>query len=306
MNERERGALLELLRQLRSGDYRFVCVTPSTHRAVVGRALTGQPTLRDIFGWNRPFEESELDPELLDLLRRADCLNVVGETMSSRVRVASLEGQLFLHSSYPTESANAVFFGPDTYRFARFVLPHLGKLPGTRHIMEMGAGSGAVGIVAAKQLPSAKVALIDVNPDAAEFAAINAAAAGAEVQCILSDRIPRDCDLVVANPPYLMDKAHRAYRDGGGLFGGEIAHGWVAQALASLVPGGTMLLYTGAAVVRGRAPLLHQVQELCAQAKASFDCEELDPDVFGEELLESGYEEVERIAAVGIAIRKAR
>jgi hypothetical protein len=31
--------------------------------------------------------------------------------------------------------------------------------------------------------------------------------------------------------------------------------------------------------------------------------QELDPDVFGEQLLEPGYEEVERIAAVGLTVR---
>ena len=302
----ERSALLELLRQLRSRDYRFICVTPSTHRTVVERALIGEPSLRDIFGWNRPFDEGQLDPELLTLLRSARCVDQNGESLRSHVRVASLDGELFLHSSYPTESSNAVFFGPDTYRFARFVLPRLRKLPGTRHIVEMGAGSGAVGILAAKQLPSAEIALIDVNPVAAEFARINATAAGAEVQCIVSDRIPDGCDLVIANPPYLMDTAQRAYRDGGGLFGGDVACDWVSQALAALVPGGTMLLYTGAAMMCGRAPLLDRVEELCREAQARFAWGEIDPDVFGEELLEDGYEKVERIAAVGIEITTAR
>jgi hypothetical protein len=39
-------------------------------------------------------------------------------------RVRHSEGwykQLFVHSSFPTEKSDAVFFGPDTYRFARFI-----------------------------------------------------------------------------------------------------------------------------------------------------------------------------------------
>jgi methylase of polypeptide subunit release factors len=301
----DRAALLDLLRELQSRDYRFVCVTPSTHRTVLARSLKGEPTLRDIFGWNRSFEQDQLDPSLFELLRRANCLEQSGSKLRSRVRVASLAEQLFLHSSYPTNSADAVFFGPDTYRFARFVLARLPELQGSEHIVEMGAGSGAVGILAAKLLASAKVTLVDVNPVALALAQINAAAAGAEVSCTVSERIPYGCDLVIANPPYMIDKDHRAYRDGGGIFGGELAVEWARQALSSLAPRGKMLLYTGAAVVRGEAPVLVRIGELCGQAGARVCCAEIDPDVFGEELAEPGYEQVERIAAVEVEITKS-
>jgi methylase of polypeptide subunit release factors len=299
------GALLELLRELQTRDYRFVCVTPATHETVLARALDGEPTLRDIFGWNRPFGPGQLEPSLLQLLRRAECLEQSGNRLRSGIRVASLGGDLFLHSSYPTQSTGAVFFGPDTYRFAQFVLARLPELQGCEHIVEMGAGSGAVAIVAAKLAPTAKVTLVDLNPAAVELAKINAAAAGARVKCTVSDRIPNGCDLVIANPPYMIDQAHRAYRNGGGNFGGELAIDWVSQALGSLAPGGKMLLYTGAAVVRGEAPALRCIRRLCDQAHASINCTEIDPDVFGEELIEPGYEEVERIAAVGIEICRA-
>ena len=53
---------------------------------------------------------------------------------------------------------------------------------------------------------------------------------------------------MIANPPYMMDDAGRSYRHGGGLLGGEVSLDWASQALASLTPGGTLLLYTGAAI----------------------------------------------------------
>jgi hypothetical protein len=101
----------------------------------------------------------------------------------------------------------------------------------------------------------------------------------------------------------MIDPAGRSYRDGKGLFGGEVSLGWVQQALAGLVPGGTMLLYTGAAYVAGRAPLIDEIAGACADAGATFDDEEIDPDVFGEELDEPHYRGVERIAAIGIVIK---
>ena len=110
--------------------------------------------------------------------------------------------------------------------------------------------------------------------------------------------MPEGADLVIANPPYIMDEARRAYRDGGGLYGGEVALDWVRQALERMAPGGTMLLYTGASVVAGEAPLVAELRRLGAEI------EEIDPDVFGEELDRPAYAEVERIAVILATIRK--
>jgi hypothetical protein len=42
------------------------------------------------------------------------------------------------------------------------------------------------------------------------------------------------------------------------------------------------------------------LEELCDRAGANFTYEELDPDVFGNELDAPSYADVERIAAVGL------
>jgi hypothetical protein len=90
------------------------------------------------------------------------------------------------------------------------------------------------------------------------------------------------------------------------MFGGELAWRWAKEALESLVPAGTMLLYTGAAVRRGRVPLVECLQSLCTKADAALDVEEIDPDVFGEELEDPAYGEIDRIAALGIRISKRK
>jgi hypothetical protein len=107
---------------------------------------------------------------------------------------------------------------------------------------------------------------------------------------------------VIANPPYMIDPARRSYRDGGDLHGGAVALDWAKQALAS---GSTMLLYTGAAIVRGASPLIEALHEACSSAGASLDVEEIDPDVFGDELEQPAYAEVERIAVIGAVIGKS-
>ena len=296
------GALLELLIELKARGYEFTCASPATHATITARSLSGAPTLRDILGWNRPFLADELPPHLLDLLRRADCVQVEGRRLRSRVRVASLGGQLFLHSSYPTDRADAVFFGPDSYRFAGFLSAQLPTLAPPDTIFDWGCGSGVGGIICASLAPSAEIVLADVNPLALRLAAVNAKAAGVPVRLMEAHHPPPGCALIIANPPYMMDEDHRTYRDGGGLFGGEVACRWASQALEALVPGGSMLLYTGAAVVGGRVPLIEQIEESCRKAGADLAIEEIDPDVFGEELQKPAYAQVERIAVQGIRI----
>jgi methylase of polypeptide subunit release factors len=141
-----------------------------------------------------------------------------------------------------------------------------------------------------------------MNSRANEYARANAAAAEVEVEFVQSDRLPSGTDLVIANPPYMMDPRSRAYRDGGQLLGGAVALDWVRQALANMTRGGQILLYTGVAYVDGGSPLVATLEEECRSAGAQMIVEEIDPDVFGEELDEAAYRTVERIAAVGISI----
>ena len=63
-----------------------------------------------------------------------------------------------------------------------------------------------------------------------------------------------------------------------------------------------MLLYTAAAYADGQAPLLSAIREECREWGASLTIEEIDPDVFGEELRAPRYDAVERIAAVSLKI----
>ena len=113
-----------------------------------------------------------------------------------------------------------------------------------------------------------------------------------------------ELDLIVANPPYMRDEAARAYRDGGGRFGEALSVRIVREALRRLAPGGTLLLYTGVAIVDGQDVFRAAIAELLTGSTHHY--EELDPDVFGEQLEQPGYEHVERIAAVGLTVEGFR
>jgi hypothetical protein len=134
---------------------------------------------------------------------------------------------------------------------------------------------------------------------------VNAQFAEVAVETLCVSTIPPAADLVLANPPYMMDRRKRAYRDGGEFLGGAIALDWASQALATMAPGGTMLLYSGAAFQDGQAPLVDALKRLCESEGATLNIDEIDPDVFGEELEEPDYRGVERIAALTAVITKA-
>lgn len=308
------AALSRVAAWLRQQDYRFTTVTPATHARVNARASAHMAhDLRGVFGWSRPFAPSLLPADVLETLRNAALLERVEHgLLRSGVRFSTLDGELFAHSAYPTQQEDAVFFGPDTYRFARLIHDELRRtpLPAGGRILDLGCGSGAGGIVAALAARDAlpQLLLSDINPQALRFAAANAAGAGCgQAQRVESDlytATPGAFDLILANPPYLNDAAERTYRHGGGRFGEALSGRIVREGLPRLAPGGRLVLYTGAAMVDGDDPLLSLLRPALDAAGWPWTYREIDPDVFGEELDEPAYEEAERIAAVALVVQR--
>ena len=104
-------SLARLGEALRARGYAFVAPTPETHRRVLRNSPGTARTLRDVFGWSKPFTPSVLDGELREL-----AMPFVADGRCT-VRFSSLGRLLCAHSAYPTSEPDAVFFGPDTYRF---------------------------------------------------------------------------------------------------------------------------------------------------------------------------------------------
>ena len=109
-------------------------------------------------------------------------------------------------------------------------------------------------------------------------------------------------DLIVSNPPYLIDGTGRSYRHGGGQLGEGLSLEILRQSLPRLSPGGTFLLYTGSAIVGGLDGFLQAAHDLLIGSKFDWSYKEMDPDVFGEELDLPAYAEADRIAAVVLTV----
>ncbi|GAC1624911.1 MAG: class I SAM-dependent methyltransferase [Nevskia sp.] len=302
-------ATVALGRWLQAGDYRFTTPTPETQRRVLANRPGEARDLRDVFGWSRRFESGLLPAEALRLLERSGALQELDDgRLRSRIRFSSLADGLFVHSAYPTSAGDAVFFGPDTCRFAGLIR---GTLAGRRRpaprVVDIGCGSGAGGLLAARQLGPrmARLTLGDISPAALRCAAINSALSGVEAHCVESDvldGVEGEFDLVLCNPPYLADPQQRLYRHGGGLHGCELSLRIVRETLPRLAPKGWLILYTGTAVVDGVDTFKAGVEPLLRSAGLRYRYEELDPDVFGEELEQAAYAGVERLAVVGLVV----
>lgn len=295
-------ALLDLLSRLEAAGYHFVSPTPATHGLVARRRRArGADILRDILGWGRVFDPEAAPAWLLDVLTEADALREDVDGLRARLRVSRLDGRLHLHSACSADD-QAVFLGPDSYRYVRFLRQTLsGAAWGKALEIGVGAGAGALAIAALN--PQADVVATDINSQALRLCRLNARHAD-----LLVDLRPGGFpvegvwDLIAANPPYMEGRSGRLYRDGGGQYGAEVALAWANEALSRLAPGGRLLLYTGAPVVAGEDLVRAALTSLARRRGAHLVYEEIDPDVFGASLARASYAEVERIAAVGAVV----
>lgn len=302
-----RGLMLELLARLDRQGYGFVAPTPSTHRRVVARpGRRYAKDIADILGWSLPARAGTIDKDIEARLVEAAVLERrPGGFLQPRLRVSRAEGLLFWHSAYPTDARDAVFLGPDSYRFAQLILARMDA--GARSVLDYGAGSGVGGIVAARRA-GAHLTIADINPKALFLASINAEHAGVGHRTIEVSRpadIGEKFDLIVTHPPFMIDADRRAYRDGGALYGAQLSLDWTCQCAAMLAPGGRFIMHTGVSIVRGEDLLFGALREKLPKGDLRLDYRELDPDIFGDELDKPAYAEVDRIAAVAAVIERS-
>ena len=302
-------SLLPLGRVLQERGYRFTTGTPATHARVNARPENQWArSLEDVFGWSRPFRAGVLPAGLVELMQASGELRAHGEGWRSTIRASTLDGALFFHSAYPTTESDAVFFGPDTYRFAAAIERHLAAGQPVRRAVDIGCGAGPGAVLIARARPGAEVVAVDINDRALRCTRVNGALAEtanvvARRSDLLSD-VDGNFDLIVANPPYLLDRDQRVYRHGGGGLGEGLSLAIADLAGTRLAPGGTLLLYTGSAIGGGVDHFRETVTARLQAAGLEWSYREIDPDVFGEELLEPAYAGADRIAAVLVSARR--
>ncbi len=120
--------------------------------------------------------------------------------------VAHLIGEREFFGRRFSVTADTLIPRPDTETLVEQVLAL--ALPANARVVDLGTGTGAIGITLALEQPAWQVTLVDNSAAALQVAAANARQLGATVRCLQCSWLtPCDgfFDLVVSNPPYIED-----------------------------------------------------------------------------------------------------
>jgi len=196
--------------------------------------------------FDRPLGESELVPLREMLKRRGE-----GVPLQHVLGVVS-----FYHRDFKSD-ARALIPRPETEELAEWILSM--SLGDALKVLDMGCGSGVLGLTLAAERPAWHVTLADVSNDALALAKENAASLGVGnvslMQSDLFSDIEDEFDGIVANLPYVPEGERASlsrevmHDPALALFGGvdglEIIRRFVPTAFRHLKPGGWLVLEIG-------------------------------------------------------------
>ena len=146
---------------------------------------------------------------------------------------------------------------PETEELVELILKQAPQRP--LKVLDMGCGSGVLGLTLAAERPEARVTLADISPDALSLCKENASKLGIEnvdfIQSDLFEDIPDTFDLIAANLPYVPtgeaaemapelahDPALALFSGADGL---DLLNRFVPESVGRLNPGGMIALEIG-------------------------------------------------------------
>lgn len=196
--------------------------------------------------FDRPLEEPMLVP-LRELLKKR------GEG----IPLQHLLGTVWFHKYEFKTDARALVPRPETEELTEWILSW--PLPETQRVLDMGCGSGVIGLSLAKSRPAWELVLADVSGDALSLARENAASLEVEnAELLHSDlfsSLTGSFDGIVANLPYVADgeratMAREVLHDPAlALFSGadglDLIRRFIPEAFQRLKPGGWIALEIG-------------------------------------------------------------
>jgi release factor glutamine methyltransferase len=211
--------------------------------------------------FERPLSDAELVP-LRDLVKRRG----QGEPLQHLLGTVEFCGLTFRCDK------RAMVPRPETEQLVELVASEVSGQRSDVRILDVGTGSGIIGLSLAAKFPEAKVCAIDVSDDALALARENAARLGLErvrfQKSDLLESLSERFDLIVANLPYIsMQDRHLLSREVlhdpevalfAGPAGDELVRRLIEQAPSHLNPAGLVALEIGVGQAEAFAELLGQ------------------------------------------------
>jgi release factor glutamine methyltransferase len=196
--------------------------------------------------FDRPLEEATLAP-----LREA--LKKRGEG----IPLQHLLGEVHFHGCDFICDGRGLIPRPETEELVEMILKQLPN--GSVDILDVGCGTGVIGLSLAAERPESSVTLVDISPDALELTRENASKIGVKnistLHSDLFEKVQGRFDLIVANLPYVPESeaagmARELSHDPAlALFSGpegmDLLRKFIPASVNFLKPGGSLALEIG-------------------------------------------------------------
>lgn len=197
--------------------------------------------------WMHAHGDEYIDP------RRKDIADARAELRLERVPVAYIIGHKYFYGRRFYVTPDTLIPRPESEVLIDLIKAYVRRYPAARQLVDIGTGSGCLGVTAKLECPKLHVTLADTSAKALSVASKNADMYNVETRIVKSDLLahyPLKADIIVANLPYVdrewttapelqYEPEQALYADDRGL---ALIHRCIIESLQALSSTGILIL----------------------------------------------------------------